>query len=372
MSGEAVAAVVAEREASVAGMRSATLALAQERESLAARAATFQRLLAYAERISGLLAEPELYALCVETLDAVVPADLVGLAVRDRSSGAFIVRAEQGSAGAVGRPIQVGERPAGCAIRDRRLVRFEPYARAAYPAALRDLSAADTYAIAIGVRLTRDDTVLGALTVGRIAPEAPFSELELEALALLAEVIGLAVSNALLHADVADLAIHDALTGLHNRRYFDAAVEQLFAMRARMSAEQRTPLSLILFDLDRFGDFNLQHGHQVGDEVLRVFAAILRGRLRSADLVARYVGEEFVAILPGASQEDARRIADGVRQTLAGTTISGIDGTPLSVTVSAGCASASDENLTGDGLLRVADVGLLMAKRSGRNRVVAA
>ncbi len=356
----------------VADRLAAALALAREREVLAARAAIFERLVRYSERIGAVLGEAELYPLCVAALDGVVRADLVGLVVRDRASGNYVVRAEKGSSGAVGQAIRPGEGPAGRAIRDRALARVAPYPREAFPAAVRDRNAADLYGEAVGVPLLRENAVVGSLTVARIDPAAPFSDLELEALAVLADEIALAVANALLHGEVAELAIHDALTGLHNRRYFDAALPQLLAVRSRMPVERRPPLAAILFDLDHFGDLNLRHGHQVGDDVLRAFGAILHGRLRGADLVARYGGEEFVAVLSGATREDAHRVADAIRRQLAETALTGIDGGPLRVTVSAGCAGAEESDATGEALVRVADLALLMAKRSGRNTVVAA
>jgi diguanylate cyclase (GGDEF)-like protein len=104
---------------------------------------------------------------------------------------------------------------------------------------------------------------------------------------------------------------------------------------------------------------------------LRNFAGILVERFRSSDLVARYGGEEFVAILEYATLEDARVVADEVRTSLAGRSIAGPDGTALSATVSAGCAALDEADPTREALLRAADVGLFMAKRAGRNNVVA-
>jgi diguanylate cyclase (GGDEF)-like protein len=124
-----------------------------------------------------------------------------------------------------------------------------------------------------------------------------------------------------------------------------------------------------MFDLDHFGDFNKRHGHQVGDEAL---AQILRGRFRGSDILARYGGEEFIVVMPGARVADAVRAAEAIRAELAGTSVPGSDGRPLSITVSAGCAGAEDPRVTADELIRAADVGLAMAKRGGRDRVVAA
>ncbi len=326
----------------------------------------------YSKRIGAVLEEAELYPLCVAALDGVVRADLVGLVVLDRASGAYVVRAEKGSVGAVGQTIRPGEGPAGRAIEGRTMVRVAPYERDAFPTAVRDRNAADAYGEAVGIPLLREETVIGSLTVARVDPAAAFNDLELEALAVLADEIALAVANALLHGEVAEFAIHDALTGLHNRRYFDTALHQLFAARLRLPAEHRPPVAAVLFDLDQFGEVNLRHGHQVGDEVLRVFGAILRRRLRGSDLVARYGGEEFVAILSGATREDAYRVADEIRRQLADAPLAGIDGRPLRVTVSAGCAGAEESDGTGAALVRLADLALLMAKRSGRNAVVAA
>jgi two-component system cell cycle response regulator len=127
-----------------------------------------------------------------------------------------------------------------------------------------------------------------------------------------------------------------------------------------------------MFDLDQFGAFNKQHGHQVGDAVLRTFADVLRGRFRAGDLVARLGGEEFVAILDGSDRDAAVKVADEVRSTLAGRTVVAEDGQELSVTVSAGCAELDPADPTRESLLRTADVALFMAKRGGRDRVVAA
>ncbi|HEX8940409.1 MAG TPA: diguanylate cyclase [Candidatus Limnocylindrales bacterium] len=356
----------------IADRAAAGLAVARERERLATRAATFRRLVTYSERITGVLRQDDLFTTCVEALDAVVPADLVGLTVLDPHSGAYVVRAEKGSAGSIGATIRPGEGPAGQAIRDQRLVHLAPYSRDAFPSGVADRNAADGYAEAVGVPLLRDGAVLGALTVARVDPQAPFTDLELEALSLLADETTLAIANALLHAEVAELAIHDGLTGLHNRRYFDDAIQQVLEAHKRAPIAARPPLSAILFDLDHFGDLNARHGHQVGDEVLRVFGRLLRDRLRGADLVARYGGEEFVVVLPGASRDDAVRIADQVRRELADVGIRGVDGGRLTVTVSAGCAVFDEREGTAETLIAAADIGLLMAKRSGRDAVVAA
>jgi len=127
-----------------------------------------------------------------------------------------------------------------------------------------------------------------------------------------------------------------------------------------------------MFDLDRFGLFNKEHGHQVGDDVLKAFADVLVSRFRASDLVARLGGEEFIVVLDNASSEEAVRMANEVRDLLAERSVRAEDGTQLTITVSAGCAQLDAADATRESLLRTADVALFMAKRAGRDRVVAA
>jgi diguanylate cyclase (GGDEF)-like protein/PAS domain S-box-containing protein len=169
--------------------------------------------------------------------------------------------------------------------------------------------------------------------------------------------------------DLNDRVAHDSLTGLHNRRFFETAVARLERSWARQAVDQRPPISVILFDLDHFGEVNKAHGHQAGDAVLRQFATILKKRFRESDVVARYGGEEFVAVLEGATAPDARRIAEGIRAAFEESSVDIGSGPPIKVTVSAGCAQLGDEANVSAGL-SVADVWLAQAKRSGRNQVV--
>lgn len=165
-------------------------------------------------------------------------------------------------------------------------------------------------------------------------------------------------------------AIRDPLTGLNDRRYFDESVPRLERRwRRSQDAGDQTPIAVILFDLDHFGQINKQHGHQAGDAVLREFGRILGKRFRGKDVVARYGGEEFVAILEGATSADAVRIADGIRVEFEAVSIEAGTEDPLRVTVSAGCAQVGVEMDTATALT-LADVWLSQAKRAGRNQVI--
>lgn len=360
----------------VADRLAASLIIGRDRQRLSERADLFRELHSFSEAVNGTLEPEGLYRAIVRSVSTVVPADIAALHILDRESGRYMLAAvEGGERVSLEAEARSGEGVPGRAIRSRAMILDE----AAAPPILRSVASgfldeppAAGPMLAAAVPLLRDGGVLGVLTIMRADRARIFSELERDALAMLGAQSALAVANVFLHADVAQLALRDPLTGLFNRRYLDPAMEQLFARRSRVSVEERVPLAAIMFDLDHFSELNNLHGHQVGDEVLRAFGAVLRARMRSTDLVARFGGEEFAAILFRATIEDAMRIAEEVREQLAATPILGVSGEELSATVSAGCAAIAPERESAEELLRAADVALYMAKRAGRDRVCAA
>jgi diguanylate cyclase (GGDEF)-like protein len=357
--------LVAERLASA-------LALASEREQLARRAELFQRLTAFATAVNGTLDPERLEQEIVDGVRRVLVASTVALTILDRPTGRYIVRAVAGPDQAyLGLETHPGTGLAGRAIRDRALVVDDHYDAATSAGAMTAGATGDILAGA-GVPLIRDDVVVGALTLLRRDLDRPFGTDDIEALPILAGLVALAVTNTFLHAEVTELSVRDSLTGLFNRRFLDATIARLEAIRTRRAPDDQNRAAVVIFDLDEFGAFNKQHGHQTGDAILRAFADILRRRFRGSDVVARYGGEEFLAVLDGASVEQARAIADEIRTAFALVQIVGPDGSPLTCTVSAGCAVLGVGNETFADTIARADVGLVMAKRAGRNRVITA
>jgi diguanylate cyclase (GGDEF)-like protein/PAS domain S-box-containing protein len=339
-------------------------------EALRERARVFAALAAFAAAVNAIREPALLAAALVDAVGAVVPVDTVVIIMLDRGDGLYRVSAVRGLApGAIGAIIEPGDGHTGRAISERTVILTEPHPRAQSNAALRDYLVHET-TWAVGVPLIHEDTVLGVISVGRFEADAPFTPAEIEVFTLLGAHAALALANAYLVEEVSALAIHDGLTGLYNRRHFDAEFDHLIARFKRRAPAGN--LAAIMFDLDHFGNFNRQHGHLVGDAVLRLFAGVLHERLRSADLVARFGGEEFVVILEDCALPEVVRVADEVRRGLEVRTVPGADGKPLRVTVSAGCAVIDPADPTRDALLSRADVALFMAKRAGRNQVVAA
>lgn len=332
------------------------------------RVRVFTALAEFAAAVNAIREPERLVAALVEAVSCVVPSDTVIITMLDRSDGQYRVRAVRGFAqGVVGAIIQPGEGTAGRTISERAMVITEPHPRAKTNAALRDYLRYDSVR-AVGVPLIYGDTVLGVISAGRAGTDATFTPAEAEVFALLGRHAALALANAYLAEEVSALAIHDGLTGLYNRRHFDAALDLAIARFKRRRPAGN--LAAIMFDLDHFGDFNRQHGHLAGDALLRAFSEILRNRFRSADVVARYGGEEFVAILEDCGLPEAVRLAEEVRRGLEKLAVPGADGQPLRATVSAGCAVIDPDEPTKEALIGRADAALFMAKEAGRNRVV--
>lgn len=169
-----------------------------------------------------------------------------------------------------------------------------------------------------------------------------------------------------LQDELSEIARLDPLTGIYNRRAFDECCDIEFS-RAQRSG---TSFAIIMCDLDHFKEVNDQHGHHIGDEVLRRFAAILKNRIRQYDVVARFGGEEFILLLSNSNTEQGLQVAEQLRAKTAATQIT-IDG-DISLTLSASfgvahyCAGDSEWSA----VLHRADNALYAAKKQGRNRVV--
>jgi len=160
------------------------------------------------------------------------------------------------------------------------------------------------------------------------------------------------------------LAHNDMLTGLGNRRAFDDAFREV-QDRKRRYGEQA---ALLAIDIDHFKRINDRHGHAAGDEVLRSISSLMSRNVRPMDKVFRIGGEEFVAILPGASSGQAREIANRLREAIAATPVP-IDENAIAVSVSIGVATTTQAREQGE-LMELADRALYEAKSTGRNCVV--
>jgi len=163
------------------------------------------------------------------------------------------------------------------------------------------------------------------------------------------------------------MALTDTLTGLYNRRYLEVHLEKLL----EKNKASHKSLAVLMMDIDHFKKVNDTRGHDVGDEVLKVFAQRLQENLRSFDLVARMGGEEFVAILPDVNERRAQMVAERLRRAVADTPVPcSVEEGALTITTSVGGAFVQGGATDAHEALRVADTNLYKAKESGRNCTV--
>ncbi|MGQ0604726.1 MAG: GGDEF domain-containing response regulator [Anaerolineales bacterium] len=168
-------------------------------------------------------------------------------------------------------------------------------------------------------------------------------------------------------AKQSELALRDGLTGLRNRRAFDARLDE----EMRRALRYQHPFALLMLDIDHFKDYNDTHGHPQGDQLLRELAGVFQNGVRGSDVVARYGGEEFAIILTETDRESAYLAAEKIRAAVSAGPFSQTEAQPdRHVTVSLGLATFPEDAADVEALVKRADEALYRAKRSGRNRVV--
>lgn len=209
------------------------------------------------------------------------------------------------------------------------------------------------------------DEDIGLLVLTR-PEDDPLGDVEASYLNAVANQAAMAIHNAQLVERLAELATHDGLTGLPNRRLFALRLERSLAVARRY----RHPMSVLALDIDDFKHLNDTHGHATGDAALVALAGALAAHVRDADTAARVGGEEFWVLLPQTDLEAATEVAEKLRLEVRALEVEGADTQPLGrFSVSIGVAERR-EGEDGEALLSRADDALYEAKRAGRDRVV--
>jgi len=177
--------------------------------------------------------------------------------------------------------------------------------------------------------------------------------------------LSLALKNALTHVQLQELAATDPLTSIYNRRFGTFRLDEEYSRAVRISA----PLGVMMCDIDHFKSVNDTYGHVVGDKVLIAVAQIVRKALREGDVALRYGGEEFVGVLPGASLQDTRLVAERIRRAVADFKVNFMD-QDIRITISIGIAAMPETIVdSAANLVQAADKAMYRAKENGRNRV---
>ncbi|MBL8720582.1 MAG: diguanylate cyclase [Myxococcales bacterium] len=221
------------------------------------------------------------------------------------------------------------------------------------------------------VPLSLHERALGTLVLGarrrgafrEFAGEGARTTLE-----VLASHVATSLANARMLAKLEELATTDGLTGLLNKR----VLLELGAQKVRAAARYGKALAVIQTDIDHFKRINDTHGHDVGDQVIKGLAGILRRLKRGTDYVARFGGEEFVIICEETGAEGAVQLAERVREELARTTFHAGSGQSFQVQCSLGVATHPHDGATWDELYKATDEALYASKREGRNKTTLA
>lgn len=212
---------------------------------------------------------------------------------------------------------------------------------------------------------------IGSLNLGSMTKERFVQPLGADFLERLAAIASICFENTINYERLKLLGLTDPLTGVHNRRFFDQRLKEevIRALRSRQD------LSCLFFDIDFFKRINDQHGHKVGDMALRNVAQLIASQMRGSDVLSRYGGEEFSALLSQTKAQEACDIAERIRSQVE-TSVLKFEGKKIQLTLSIGVATLDYfDDLdtiaeTMDSILDSADMALLKAKETGRNKVV--
>jgi diguanylate cyclase (GGDEF)-like protein len=187
-----------------------------------------------------------------------------------------------------------------------------------------------------------------------------------QVLRLFAQLSAYALYDAQTYSEVRHAAAVDPLTGTFNKRVLMYRLGELLYEAVRL----RHPLSVFLFDLDHFKQYNDNHGHMAGDQVLRQLAQLVKESVRAEDILGRFGGEEFLLILRDRTAHQALATAENLRRLIAHFEFGHRETQPLgALTISGGIASVPDDGGDSATLLRAADAALYRAKHLGRNRI---
>ncbi len=213
------------------------------------------------------------------------------------------------------------------------------------------------------------DRTIGMMTVDAFRHHVRFAKEEVETLAAIAKQAAVVIENTRLHERLKEQAITDPLTNLYNHRHMHERLDEELARASRTGK----PFAVMMMDLDGFKLFNDTHGHPRGDEALRFVASQLRAALRTSDIIGRYGGDEFLAILPETSREKAEEAGQRITSSLAESPFvpeGSADHETLGLSI--GIASYPQDSTVKQDLIALADTALYEAKRTGGGRAARA
>src|SRR5437868_8767298 len=281
--------------------------------------------------------------------------DHIGIGILDYVTKEIEIKAEAGStAQAKGKRIPLGTGVVGRVARSNERALVQKADEGHLPGILPESRAV------LCIPITYGESLLGVLNV-ESREENAFSEQDVLIMSTLADLLATALHNAFIFQKLQQQSITDGLTGIKTRRFFWEALSSEWKRASRSGR----PFSVVLMDLDKFKEVNDTLGHLEGDLVLARVGRLLEQKSRQSNVVARYGGDEFIVLMPDTDSEQAQVLAERLRQWLAGDPMV----VEHSITGSFGVASFPMHGFSIEDIIRVADAGMYVSKRSGGNLV---
>jgi len=301
----------------------------------------------------------EVFSHIIRIVKEIIPAECIGLYMYERGLGCLKLKASLGAMTGFKRTYLLGDGVVGTSAKISKVL-VTNRERLADPGSVGDRCDMP-YFVDICAPILFNDELLGVVCIGEIKDS---DGTEAKLLTMVSSLAGVLLRNAVNLDDALQEAHTDPLTGLYNRRYFlKRATEELVRAKG-----YDYPLSLFMFDIDNFKDYNDINGHTGGDNLLVALGELVMKVTRKTSVVARYGGEEFVVVLPNIDKENARLYAERVRQLTESHPFPNKERQPKGfVSISGGVASYPPDGDTLESLIRVADEALYSAKRNGKN-----
>jgi diguanylate cyclase (GGDEF)-like protein len=300
------------------------------------------------------LSYDEVVSSIIRLVENIIPARFIGLYIYDRTSESLRLTSSFGDARESKKIYLMGEGMVGSVAKNKLILTSDTYHNSAE-------KRGDLPNIAAPVFF--GDELLGVICIRGITnPSANDKML----LSMISGIAGVSLRNAIFLTGARKEAETDPLTKLYNRRFFFQRAEEEM-LRAKGYG---SPLSVFIFDIDRFKHYNDTNGHTEGDRLLVSLSDLVREITRKTSVIARYGGEEFIVLLPNVEKEEAFLYAERVRRLIENHPFPNREKQPLGfVSVSGGIAEFPSDGDTLDVLLKLADEALYRAKEGGRNRI---
>lgn len=312
------------------------------------------------QRLNATMKVDEIISSVIELLNEMIPAKTVEFYLLDDDEN-FLKEVSSPKGDKKMKIYAVGEGMVGLAAQHRMVQQRENFIKKGKSRGINHEPQTD---LEMAVPVQFRERILGVIGIGG-GPSSAGNEISL--MKMIADIAGVALTNQSMLGEAKHKANTDALTGLNNRNYLFQMAQNYVAKSIR----EGTSISIFLFDIDNFKQYNDMNGHNAGDALLKELSDVIRKSTRKDSVIVRYGGEEFIVMLPGISKEDAFIYAERLRAKIADHPFKYREMQPLGrISVSGGVASFPVDGDSIYKIIQLADAALYKAKSEGRNRVV--